>query len=88
MPKTPTRFIAPPAAREALSRMRRRLRDPRTMEVTARELQALDCELYLREFAASYRALREDDPAGFEAELAEARLWDGTLMDGLEREDA
>jgi hypothetical protein len=67
--------------------MRRRLRDPRTAEVTARELQSLDCELYLQEFAAAYRALREDDPAGFEAELAEARVWDGTLMDGLERED-
>jgi len=88
MPKTHTRYTAPQAAREALGRMRRRLRDPRTAEVTARELQALDCELFLQEFAAAYRDFREIDPEGFEAELAESRVWDGTLMDGLEHEDA
>jgi len=88
MPQTQTRYTAPAGAREALSRMRRRLRDPRTAEATARELQHLDCELYLRELSASYRAFRETDPEGFEAELAEARVWDGTLMDGLGDEEA
>jgi hypothetical protein len=44
--------------------------------------------LFLQEFAAAYRDFREIDPEGFEAELAESRVWDGTLMDGLEHEDA
>ncbi|HVG44143.1 MAG TPA: hypothetical protein VM890_05410 [Longimicrobium sp.] len=87
MPKKQIHYTPPAAARLALGNMRRRLRDPRTAEATARELQSLDCELFLQEYAAAYRELRSD-PEAWEAEQAEARVWDGTLMDGLEREDA
>lgn len=58
------------------------------MEVAVHELQMLECELFLQEFAAAHRDFRESDPEGFEAELAESRVWDGTLMDGLDHEDA
>jgi hypothetical protein len=87
MPQRQMHYTAPIQARQALNNMRRRLRDPRTAELTARELQSLDCELFLQEYAAAYRELRTD-PEAWKAEQAEARSWDGTLMDGLEREDA
>jgi hypothetical protein len=44
--------------------------------------------LFLQEFAAAYRELREEDPAAWEAEAGEVRAWDATLQDGLAGEDA
>jgi hypothetical protein len=86
MPQTPTHYIAPMQGRVALNNMRRRLRDPRSAEKAARALETLDRELFLQEYAAAYRELR-NDPEAWEAEQAEARVWDCTAADGLDAED-
>jgi hypothetical protein len=41
---------------------------------------------FLAEVAREFAALR-DDPAAWEEELAERRLLDGTLMDGLDPDE-
>lgn len=78
-------FRAPPAARQALSNMRRRLKDPSVAANTADALENLDCELFLREYAEAHAALK-DDPEAWADVQAERRAFDGTLMDGLHGE--
>jgi hypothetical protein len=80
-----THYTPPLQGRVALNNMRRRLRDPRSAELAARALEALDRELFLQEYAAAYRELRRD-PEAWEAEQATARQLDGTLSDGLDDE--
>jgi len=41
---------------------------------------------WLAEYAAFYKALRENDPVAYEEWIDEVREWDFTLMDGLEDE--
>lgn len=78
-------FRAPAAGRQALSDLRRRLYDPRMAEATAQALQSLERELFLKEYEQAYAELRQDPEAWEEVE-AERNAFDGTLMDGLERE--
>ncbi|HYW14071.1 MAG TPA: hypothetical protein VE871_19055 [Longimicrobium sp.] len=83
---TRTAFRAPMAGRLALGNLRKRLNNPAVAESTARALEALDCELFLREYGQAYSELLSDPAAWAEIE-AERRAFDGTLMDGLEKAD-
>jgi len=71
----------------ALRNLRKRPGSPKVDEAAARALQSLDCELFLKEYEQAYAELRKDPEAWAEVR-AERSAFDGTLMDGLEREDA
>jgi AbrB family looped-hinge helix DNA binding protein len=43
-------------------------------------------EQFFRELDEQVAVTQRDDPAGWEAELAERRIYEGTLLDGLEDE--
>lgn len=79
-------FRAPLAGRVALDNLRKRLRNPLVAESTARALESLDCELFLKEYEQAYEELRQDPEAWAEVQ-AERRAFDGTLMDGLGEAD-
>jgi hypothetical protein len=78
-----TAFRGPVAGREALRNLRRRLNNPAVADSTARALESLDRELFLKEYQEAYAALRADPEEWAEVE-AERRAFDATLMDGLE----
>jgi hypothetical protein len=80
-------YRAPLAGRVALDNLRKRLKNPMVAESTARALEALDCELFLKEYEQAYAELRDDPDAWAEVQ-EERRAFDGTLMDGLEQADA
>jgi len=61
--------------------------DRQPSESTARALESLECETFLKEYEEAYERLR-DDPASLAEFEAERRAFDGTLMDGLEDEVA
>ncbi|HET6233227.1 MAG TPA: hypothetical protein VFE05_24335 [Longimicrobiaceae bacterium] len=80
--------LAPKAlpGHQALRNLHKRLHDPRAAEVTARALEALDCELFLKEYEQAYSDLRDNPGAWAEVE-AERRGFDASLMDGIEPEE-
>lgn len=80
-------FHAPEAGRIALQSLRHRLRDPKLAEETARALQALERELFLKEYERAHAELRNDSEEWAEV-LEERRAFDGTLMDGLHETEA
>lgn len=80
-------FHAPEAGRIALHNLRHRLRDPKFAEETARALQALERELFLKEYERAHAELHNDPQEWAEA-LEERRAFDGTLMDGLHETEA
>jgi hypothetical protein len=82
-----TVFRAPYAGRQALLNLRRRLNDPAVAASTAEALENLDCELFLREYEQAYADLR-DDPEEWAEVQAERRAFDGSLMDGLNPDQA
>jgi predicted transcriptional regulator len=54
-------------------------------EVVARAVEAYRRRCFLEAANADYAALRAD-PAAWAEELEERRLWDATLLDGLEHD--
>lgn len=55
-------------------------------KVLARLVESEERRRLFEEADAAYAALQAD-PAAWEQELAERRLWENTLGDGLDRED-
>jgi hypothetical protein len=80
-------FRGPIAGREALRNLRKRLNNPASADSTARALESLDRELFLKEYQQAYADLRNDPEAWVEVE-AERSAFDGALMDGLEELEA
>lgn len=82
----PRPFRAPAEGRQALSNLRKRLKDPRASAATAQALETLDREMFLREYEQAYAEMRKDPAAWAEVE-EERREFEGTLMDGIEPEE-
>jgi len=53
------------------------------VELVARAIKEYDRVRFFRKANAGYKALRAD-PVAWAQEVEERRLWDNTLMDGLE----
>jgi hypothetical protein len=79
-------FHAPPAGRQALQNLRKRLHDPAVAASTAEALEKLDREMFLREYEQAHQALQED-PDEWAQVQAERRAFDGSLMDGLDSDE-
>jgi hypothetical protein len=56
------------------------------MEVLDKALDSYRRKLFFEQLNAGYAELR-DDPEAWAEHLAERRLWDATLMDGLDPEE-
>ena len=57
-----------------------------TLEVLNKALDAYRRKLFLEQLNAGYAELRTD-PEAWAEHLAERKLWDATLMDGLDRDE-
>jgi hypothetical protein len=71
------------SGRAILRSLLARLRDERQAPAVLKELQEVECRLFLREYETFHAELRERDPKALVEMERERREFDVTLTDGL-----